>query len=214
MTAETGTLARNIGSTFKKVSGWYIAFGVVGALGGIAAIARPLTAGLALTLVIGWILILNGVMAVVSAFAARSAGGLIAQLLLAGAYVLGGVYVLSNPVQGLTALAFVLGLTLFLGGGFKLMLAAALSGVPGIGALILSGVAKRLRLLCEKRTHALWICFSWVRHFTYFALARARPSAGKRIPINNAIIAMTTNNSMRVNPERRFIVASSNKWNE
>ena len=34
MTAETGTLARNIGSTFKKVSGWYIAFGVVGALGG------------------------------------------------------------------------------------------------------------------------------------------------------------------------------------
>ena len=36
MTAETGTLARNIGSTFKKVSGWYIAFGVVVALGGIA----------------------------------------------------------------------------------------------------------------------------------------------------------------------------------
>ena len=140
MTAETGTLARNIGSTFKKVSGWYIAFGVVVALGGIVAIARPLTAGLALTLVIGWILILNGVMAVVSAFAARNAGGFIAQLLLAGAYVLGGVYVLSNPVQGLTALAFVLGLTLFLGGGFKLMLAAALSGVPGIGALILSGV--------------------------------------------------------------------------
>ncbi len=130
----------DIAQAFKKVSGWYIAFGVIVALGGIAAIARPLTAGLALTLVIGWILILSGVMAVVGALAARGVGGFIAQLLLAAVYVLGGVYVLNNPVQGLTALAFVLGLVLLLGGVFKLMMAAALSGVPGTGALILSGV--------------------------------------------------------------------------
>ena len=73
----------DVGQAFKKVSGWYAAFGVIVALGGIAAIARPLTAGLALTLVIGWILILNGVMAVVHALAARGAGGFIAQMLLA-----------------------------------------------------------------------------------------------------------------------------------
>ncbi len=145
----------DVAQAFKKVSGWYIAFGVIVALGGVTAIARPLTAGLALTLVIGWILILNGVMALVNALAARGAGGLIAQLLLAAVYVLGGVYVLNNlaavyvfgggdvltnPVQGPTALVFVLGLVIFLGGACRLMMAVALSGVPGIGVLIMSGV--------------------------------------------------------------------------
>jgi hypothetical protein len=39
-----------------------------------------------------------------------------------------------------------------------------------------------------------------------FANSRARDKAGIRMPINNAIMAMTTNNSIRVNPLTRFMM--------
>jgi hypothetical protein len=39
-----------------------------------------------------------------------------------------------------------------------------------------------------------------------FANSRARDKAGIKMPINNAIMAMTTNNSIRVNPLLRFMI--------
>ena len=60
--------------------------------------------------------------------------------MLAVIYIAGGYYVMTNPVAGLTALTMVLGVVLFLGGAMKLLMAAALSGMPGVGLMIVSGI--------------------------------------------------------------------------
>lgn len=134
--AFPGNLAREV----KKASGWYIAFGVVLLIGGIAAVARPLHAGLTVAIVVGWILLLSGIMGLVQALAARGAGGFLWRLILAVLYVAGGYYVMRNPAAGLAALTVILGVVLFFGGAMKLLMAAALKGMPGVGLMTVSGI--------------------------------------------------------------------------
>jgi uncharacterized membrane protein HdeD (DUF308 family) len=55
-------------------------------------------------------------------------------------YIIAGIYVLRNPVAGLAAMTIVLGVVLFFGGVMKLMMAVALSGIPGVGLLIAVGI--------------------------------------------------------------------------
>jgi len=140
MSAQGESFPARLGDEVRKASGWYIAFGVLLLLGGIAAVARPLHAGLAVALVVGWVLIINGIMAGAHALLARRAGGFVWRVLMSLLYIIGGIIVLLNPVEGLVALTIVLGVVLFVGGVSKLLLAMALSGIPGVGLLIVSGI--------------------------------------------------------------------------
>ena len=140
MNAQVESFSEKLGVEVKKASGWYIAFGVLLLLGGIAAVARPLHAGLAVALVVGWALIINGIMAGAHALLARGAGGFVWRLLLGVLYIIAGIYVLQNPVMGLAAMTIVLGFALFFGGVMKLMMSVALSGIPGVGLLVAVGI--------------------------------------------------------------------------
>jgi uncharacterized membrane protein HdeD (DUF308 family) len=124
----------------KRASGWYIALGVVLILGGVFAVLRPLAAGYALTVVVGWLLIIGGGMFLINSFMARGAGGFFWRLLLSALYVVAGIIVLMNPFEGLGALTIILALVIGAGGVFRLLLASALKGVPGVGLLIFSGL--------------------------------------------------------------------------
>ncbi len=140
MNAQVESFPARLGDEVRKASGWYIAFGVLLLLGGIAAVARPLHAGLAIAFVVGWVLIINGIMAGAHALLARGAGGFVWRLVLSLLYIIGGIIVLRNPVEGLVALTIVLGVVLFFGGAMKLLWAMALTGIPGVGLLIVSGI--------------------------------------------------------------------------
>ena len=140
MNAQGESFPARLGDEVRKASGWYIAFGVLLLLGGIAAVARPLHAGLAVAFVVGWVLIINGIMAGAHALLARGAGGFVWRVLMSLLYIIGGIIVLRNPVEGLVALTIVLGVVLFVGGVSKLLLAMALTGIPGVGLLIVSGI--------------------------------------------------------------------------
>ena len=54
--------AQQIQSEINKTSGWYLALGVVLLIGGIAGLLYPMYAGLGVTILVGWLLILGGVM--------------------------------------------------------------------------------------------------------------------------------------------------------
>jgi len=140
MSTEGQSFSSQLGAEVKKASGWYIALGVVMLIGGIAAVAKPLHAGVTVTFIVGWVLIINGVMTGVNALMARGAGGFLWRVLMAVIYVAGGLYVLRNPIEGLAALTLVLGVVLVFGGIMKLMTAAALTGVPGVGLLMAAGI--------------------------------------------------------------------------
>ncbi len=135
-----GTVADEIRSAIKLRSAWYIALGVVLIFGGTYAVLRPLAAGYAFTLVVGWLLIFAGGMYVLNSFMARSGGGFLWRLLLAALYIVAGILMLSNPFEGLGALTIILALVIGMGGVFRLLLASSLKGVPGVGMVFFSGI--------------------------------------------------------------------------
>ena len=97
------------GSHFiRRASGWLIAIGAVFIILGMLAIIEPGVAGLAVALLVGWLLIFGGILHLVGTFAGGGVGRVIWQLLLAIIYIVGGIYFLINPLLGLGTLTLFL----------------------------------------------------------------------------------------------------------
>jgi uncharacterized membrane protein HdeD (DUF308 family) len=92
----------------KKASGWLIGISVVFILLGIAAIIEPEVAGLAVTILVGWLFVFGGIVHVVAAFGAHGAERTIWQVVIAFVYLLGGIYLLTHPLMGLGTLTLLL----------------------------------------------------------------------------------------------------------
>ncbi len=68
------SMASALAGEISKGSIWYVVLGVVLALTGIVLIANPLLGGMALTMLVAILFIVNGGMYLVNAFMARSGG--------------------------------------------------------------------------------------------------------------------------------------------
>src|SRR5258705_11247032 len=120
----------------RNAGAWLIGTALVFIALGIAAIVEPFVAGLAVSLLVGWLLVAAGITHVLSVFR-RDDGGTIWHLAVGLFYVCGGWYFLSNPVIALGALTLLLAMMLFVeaGGGFLALLAAR--GATGAGRVLL-----------------------------------------------------------------------------
>lgn len=88
--------------------GLFLAEGIAVIILGLAAIIVPPIAGLFATVVLGWLLLVAGVVGLVATFRAREAPGFAWSLLSAVAAVVAGGLLLWNPLQGLVTLTYVL----------------------------------------------------------------------------------------------------------
>lgn len=104
-------------------SGTGIVIGVILALLGLIAIARPVYATIASTLVFGWLFIFAGIAQIFYAFKSRLAGQVIWKLLLGLLYLGAGIIVVSNVFSGAIALTLILGITIFVQGAIQVILA-------------------------------------------------------------------------------------------
>lgn len=95
-----------------KASGWAIAVSVLLIVLGIAAIALPFVAAIAISSIIGWMLVFGGVTHMAAAFHTRGAGAVLWELLVGLVYVVGGGYMVFHPLLAVATL------TLFLAGVF------------------------------------------------------------------------------------------------
>ena len=86
---------------------------IVMIIAGIFAIVAPMAAGIAVNLMVGWLLLFTGAAHFVFAWSAGRAGGAISDVLLGLLYGVVGAYLLMNPLVGLMALTLALGLYLF-----------------------------------------------------------------------------------------------------
>jgi uncharacterized membrane protein HdeD (DUF308 family) len=75
---------------------------------GTMAIVEPAVTGLAVAILVGWLLILGGVAHLVGAFNAGGAGRVIWQVTLGIVYLIGGFYFLTHPLLGLGSLTLFL----------------------------------------------------------------------------------------------------------
>lgn len=143
-------------ATLRKHSTWFIVYGIVMALLGLFAIAAPGIATLAVSLTIGWLLIIGGVFGLVAVISSgRSAPGFWWNLITAIVCVLAGLSLLFRPISGVITLTIILAAYLLASGVGHLMLAIgyrqqipnawlwmAFSGVIDIvlGFIIISGM--------------------------------------------------------------------------
>lgn len=83
---------------------------------GIIAIAFPFFATVASTLTFGWIFIFAGIAQIVYAFQSRGAGHIVWKIVLGLLYLLAGIFVVANPLEGVLAFTLVLGISIFVQG--------------------------------------------------------------------------------------------------
>ena len=102
----------DFGAAFRKSlhDHWhaFLVEGIILVILGLAAIALPPLAGLATTVVLGWLFLIGGVVGLVATFNQRNAPGFWWALISAAVAVLAGGILLSNPVAGVATLTYVL----------------------------------------------------------------------------------------------------------
>ena len=130
-------------TTLKKATGWSIALSILMMVFGFVAIARPFLAGVAITIVVAWLLIFSGVAHIIFAWR-KSLGTLLWETLIGLLYIVAGVYIRWCPVTGLQALALVLAIYLLIEGILVLVMSFRLRPARGSGWMLFHGIVTLL----------------------------------------------------------------------
>lgn len=142
MTSETTQVGEKSleARALEKGWGWLLALGVVFIILGIIALGAPYALALAVDLMLGWILIICGIVSIVSAFLSRNWGKFILILLSGIVFVIAGILLLANPLEGVLTLAILLAAFLLVEGIFKIMYAFQMKSAQNWGWVLLSGI--------------------------------------------------------------------------
>ena len=124
----------------RESAGWTIAFGVLLIIVGFFALMVPHIAGVAITIVLGWLLIIGGIAHIVMSWHLRHAGGFIWELLIGLSYIVIGVFMIGRPIIGLVALTIVLGTYLLIKGIFSLIEWFRLRRLRGSGWVLFDAI--------------------------------------------------------------------------
>jgi uncharacterized membrane protein HdeD (DUF308 family) len=131
---------RGAGKIVKKASGLFIGMAVVFILLGILAIIEPGVAGLAVTIILGWLLIFGGGAHLVAAFSGGGAGRVIWQVLIGIVYIVGGFYFLMHPLLGLGTLTLMLAVIIVMAAVFEAIAYFRSRGEGGSGWLLVNAL--------------------------------------------------------------------------
>jgi uncharacterized membrane protein HdeD (DUF308 family) len=131
-------------SIARESAGWTVAFGVLLIVLGLLALMAPLITGVAVAVMLGWLLILGGIAHLVLSWHLRGTGGLIWELLIGLAYIIIGIDLLAHPVAGLLALTAVLGIYLFIKAIFELIMWFRVRHIRGSGWVLFDAVISLL----------------------------------------------------------------------
>jgi uncharacterized membrane protein HdeD (DUF308 family) len=136
----------------KKSVGWSIGLSVLMIVAGILAIASPLAAGIAINILVAWLLVFSGCVHLVFAWYTRTTKGFLWELLVGILYIFIGVYLLVHPVAGLASLTIALAIYLFLEAILEFVLGFTLRPLPGSGWLLFDGIVTLILAVMIWRT--------------------------------------------------------------
>jgi uncharacterized membrane protein HdeD (DUF308 family) len=128
----------------KKITGWYIGTAVLFIVLGIFAIIEPGVAGLGLTLLVGWLLIISGVAHLIGVFKGGGAKQVVYQILIGLLYAIGGFYCLTHPFLAISALTLMLAAVVLAGGILEIISYFQLKGETASGWLLFNGILSLL----------------------------------------------------------------------
>lgn len=122
---------------------WLIVTACLFVMLGLYAIMEPFIGGMAVTLLVGWLLITGGATHIISIFR-RDDGGAVWHLAVGLVYIAGGVYFLSQPAIAMEALALLLAMLLFVEAGLDLVAYSAQRREPGAVWLLVNAFVTTL----------------------------------------------------------------------
>jgi len=131
---------RGPGTLVKKATGWFIAIAVLFILLGIFAIAEPFAAGLGVTLLVGWLLVIGAVAHFIAAFKGHGAKHLILQVVVGVVYLIGGLYFLTHTIMAVSTLTLLLSGVILAEGVLEIVAYIRLKSMGGAGWLLMNGI--------------------------------------------------------------------------
>jgi len=133
-------MTNSITGDIHKATMWSMVLSVLMIAAGVLAIFSPAIAGVAATVLFGWLLIFSGILHLVYAWQAGRAGAVVWEILVGMLYGGIGVYLLARPVAGLESLTLALAVYLVMEGVLEFVLAFAIRPLAGSGWLLLDGI--------------------------------------------------------------------------
>ena len=114
--------------------------GVILLLCGLLAVAAPLAAGVSITILVGLLLTAGGIGQCLLALRAGAFGKGLLVFLIGGLTVIAGVFMLTQPLEGLEAITLFLAAYFLATGIFELIAAMQMRPTAGWGWILLNGV--------------------------------------------------------------------------
>jgi uncharacterized membrane protein HdeD (DUF308 family) len=137
-------VAAPLAKAVKKDSTALIIFGALTVILGILAMMAPLVAGVAVSVTVGILLIIGGIMRTLFAFKCKSWGKGILAFVLGVLTLLIGLVMVFRPLLGLTSLTLVLAAYFFVDGIFEIFESFDLKPLKGWGWMLFGGIVSVL----------------------------------------------------------------------
>jgi uncharacterized membrane protein HdeD (DUF308 family) len=126
--------------TVRRYSLWYLIQGVLLVAAGVLAIIYPVISSVAVILLLGWLLIISGVLQGISLIGARHVPHFWLQLISVALAILIGFLFLRDPQQGLLTITLLLIVFFMIEGISKVVFALTIRPFPNWGWVFASGL--------------------------------------------------------------------------
>lgn len=126
--------------TVRRYSLWYLIQSALMILAGILALIYPVLSSVAVVILLGWVLIISGVVQGISLIGARNVPHFWLQLVSVVLSIIVGVLFLRHPGEGLLTITVLLIVFLLVEGISKLIFALTIRPFPNWGWVLASGI--------------------------------------------------------------------------
>ena len=130
----------SVGTIVKGSIGWMIGLSILMIIAGILAIIVPPAAGIAVAILVAWLLVFSGAAHLAFAWRTHATAGFVWELLLGILYILAGAYLLLHPVAGLASLTLALAIYLSVKGILEFALSFLLRPMPGSSWILFDAI--------------------------------------------------------------------------
>lgn len=144
----------------KRHSLWYLVQGALLVVAGVLAIISPVIASMAVVVMLGWILIVSGIVQAISLIGARQVPHFWLQLISVILAALIGFLFLRDPAQGLQTITLLLIVFFMMEGISKVVFALTIRPFPNWGWVLASGlvgILLSILLWSNLPVTALWL---------------------------------------------------------
>lgn len=138
--AAAAAMREAMRETVKRYSLWYLLQGVLMVVAGVLALIYPLLASVAMVYLLGWILIISGVLQAIGLIGARDVPHYWLQLISVVLAIVIGLLLLRQPESGLLVMTVLLIVFFMVEGISKIIFALTIRPFPNWGWVLASGL--------------------------------------------------------------------------